>query len=144
MGKKIVKIESKLVEGFKIEVKAGNHIIVVDQPSAAGGSDAGANPLEYFLTALAGCMITLGKMVAAKKRIKINDFKVEISGELDPDGLMGKNPEIRSGFQTITIKAHLDADISDSEKKEFFEEVEKRCPVADNLINNTSIKLEIA
>jgi uncharacterized OsmC-like protein len=144
VAKKIVKIESKLTEGFKIEVNAGNHSLIIDQPKDSGGKDAGANPLEYFLAGLAGCMLTMGKMVAAKKRIKINEVRVEVAGELDLDGLMGINPNIRSGFQQITVKAHLDANISPEEKQKFLEEIERLCPAADSLFNSTKINLEIA
>jgi len=45
---KTIGIEAKLDEKFKIEVKAGDHIMYVDQTKADGGTDAGPTPLEYF------------------------------------------------------------------------------------------------
>ena len=45
---KTISIEAKLDEKFKVEVKAGDRTMYVDQPKAAGGTDAGPNPLEYF------------------------------------------------------------------------------------------------
>jgi putative redox protein len=41
---KTVSIEAKLDEKFKIDVKAGGHVMVVDQPKAGGGADAGPTP----------------------------------------------------------------------------------------------------
>ena len=41
---KTIGIAAKLDEKFKIEVKAGDHTMYIDQTKAGGGTDAGANP----------------------------------------------------------------------------------------------------
>lgn len=46
MAMKTVKIESVLCEKFRIENHAGGHNVIVDQPAAAGGTDAGPTPLD--------------------------------------------------------------------------------------------------
>ncbi|MGM0598432.1 MAG: OsmC family protein [Candidatus Rifleibacteriota bacterium] len=144
MAKHTVKVDLNLVENFKIEGKAGNHTVYIDQPKNVKGTDTGPNPSEYFLLSLGGCIITIAKMAARQKRIKMNDFKLQVEGTFDLDGLMGKDPTKRSGFENITLKVDMDADISDEEKRAFIEEVEKRCPVSDNITNPSPIKLELA
>jgi uncharacterized OsmC-like protein len=42
-------------EGKRFETYAGRHLIVTDQPSAAGGTDAGPTPPELLLAALGTC-----------------------------------------------------------------------------------------
>jgi len=61
---KTISIEAKLDEKFKIEVKAGDHVMYVDQTKAGGGTDAGPTPLEYFLASLAGCIGTVSRIIA--------------------------------------------------------------------------------
>jgi uncharacterized OsmC-like protein len=41
-----------------------------------------------------------------------------------------------------TVK--VDADLSDEEKKEFLEEVDRRCPISDNLMNTTPVEVKLA
>ena len=50
----------------------------------------------------------------------------------------------RAGFQSITAKVKIDADLSEEEKKEFLEEVDRRCPVSDNLMKLTPVTVKLA
>ena len=51
---------------------------------------------------------------------------------------------MRPGFQRICLRAELDADLTDEEKREFLAEVERRCPLADNLLHGASLHSELA
>lgn len=144
MNKKTVKVSAKTKEGFKIVADAGKHQLIIDQPEYNGGTDSGASPLEYMLSAVAGCMMQMAVMMGKMQRIKISSFSVDIEGTVDIDGIMGKDPSKRSGFEEIIVKANLDADISNEEKLKFLEMVEKSCPVAETILNGTTIKLELA
>jgi uncharacterized OsmC-like protein len=88
-------------------------------------------------------MLTMGRMAAKRRRIELRSFSIEIDGVLDLDGLMGKDPSKRTGFEDIQIKAFIDADISDEEKMAFLEEIEKSCPAADNVMNQSKISLKL-
>ncbi len=52
MAKKIVKISAVQGSDFKMIATAGNHELVIDQPTDFGGGDAGPNPLEYSLVVI--------------------------------------------------------------------------------------------
>ena len=47
----------------KTTVSARDFTFVVDEPPALGGDDAGPNPVEYLLGALAGCLNVVGHLV---------------------------------------------------------------------------------
>jgi hypothetical protein len=47
-------------------------VFTKDEPEVLLGTDHGANPVEYALTALAGCVTTTLVYYAAAKGIKIN------------------------------------------------------------------------
>jgi uncharacterized OsmC-like protein len=140
---KTISVEAKLDEKFKIEVKAGEHLLVVDQPKAGGGTDAGATPLEYLFASLAGCIGTVARIVAMQKRIPLKGMDMKVEGAFDLETLLGKGKENRAGFAGIKVVLHIDADMTRQEKEDFIQEVESRCPVSDNLVNATSVVIEV-
>jgi uncharacterized OsmC-like protein len=144
MPKKTVTIESQLNDKFVIESDVRGHKVVIDQPANAGGSDTGVTPLELVLVSLAGCIGTIGRIVAMQKRIELRGMNIKVEGELDVDGLLGKPIEGRIGFEGITISVDVDADMSDEEKESFIHEVDRRCPVSENLLNSTPVQVNLA
>ena len=140
---KTIGIEAKLDEKFKIEVKAGDHIMYVDQTKAGGGTDAGATPLEYFFASLAGCIGTIARIIANQKRIKLNGMDIKVEGAYDLETLLGKSKENRAGFAGIKVTLKIDSDMSKEEKDAFVHEVESRCPVSDNIANITPVEIEV-
>jgi len=140
---KTISIEAKLDEKFKIEVKAGNHIMYIDQTQAGGGTDAGPTPLEVFFAALAGCIGTVARIIANQKGIKLNGMAMQIQGAFDLETLFGKSTENRPGFTGIKVILNIDSDLSKEEKEAFLHEVESRCPVSDNIANTTPLVIEV-
>src|SRR5690554_7633743 len=90
MPVKTEKITAELLENYKIEVKTHSHVVYIDQPPAGGGGDEGPTPLEYLLSSLAGCIITIAKIVARQKRIDLRGLRVSVEGDIDTDVLLGK------------------------------------------------------
>lgn len=140
---KTVKTYSEWKGAMQVDVAARGHTIVIDQPEGMGGKDAGANPLEIFLAALGSCMGTVAAIVAKQERIDLRGFSVEIEGDVDIDFLMGKTKEGRAGFSEIRVVAEIDADLTDEEKLEFFELIDSRCPISDNMINQTKLVFDV-
>jgi putative redox protein len=134
---KQVLVEAHLGDRFKIESRIGNHSLFVDQPKTSGGEDAGPTPLEYFFLSLAGCIATIARIAAKQKRINLRSMDVNVAGELNVEGLMGRNPGQPSGFGGITVTVKMDADMTKEEKEAFLHEVDLRCPVSDNIHNAT-------
>ncbi len=141
---KTVKVTAVGPENWLITTKAGIHTALVDQPESLGGNNQGPSPLDYVFISLAGCLITIGKIVASQRHINLRGMEVEITGDLNLDVLRGKEYNERAGFKSIQASVKVDADISDEEKKAFLEEVDRRCPISDNLMNTTPIQVKLA
>ncbi len=58
------RIKAKSENATKTVVQARGFEIIIDEPKALGGNDAGANPVEYILAALSGCLNVVGHMIA--------------------------------------------------------------------------------
>ena len=140
---KNVSVYSTLVEGFKIESRMRDHVVITDQPAAGGGTDTGPTPPEYLLISLAGCIVTLGQIIAKQERLPIRNIEVNIDADLDTDVLMGKNTEIRPGYLSIQVHVKIDADMTQEEKEALIHKIDSRCPISDNLINNTPVKFVV-
>lgn len=141
--RKKVTTSASLGPKFQIAGRLGKFEAQVDQPTYAGGDDTAATPLDYLLFSMAACQATLARIVALQKRIDLRAYEVEVEGELETDVLLGKSESERCGFQSLKVRVRMDADMSDEEKRAFIEEVDRRCPVSENLHNATPVTLEL-
>lgn len=137
-----VKVSSKIEKGFKVEVDCSVPF-VVDQPKEAGGNGEGPNPLELLLSALSSCMATVGRIVAMQQRIRINNIVVEVEGDVDKTFIMEPKDGGRAGFTEIRTLLKVDGELTEEQKADFLAEVEKRCPVTDNLASSTNLIVDI-
>ncbi len=73
----------KQVKGITFAGKTdSNHWITVDGPENFGGSDAGIRPKELLLLSLAGCTASDVVSILQKKRVKLDDFEINISADM--------------------------------------------------------------
>jgi len=142
--KKTLKTTANWKGGMRVDAQARDHEVVIDQPPAGGGEDAGANPMEYLLFALGGCLGTIAAIIANQERIKLQAFDVSIEGDYDPAFLLGKTEEGRAGFSEVRVSVNIEADMTDEEKQDFFDRIDARCPISDNMLNDTKIVFEVA
>jgi uncharacterized OsmC-like protein len=67
---------------------AAFHVIVGSEPKLLGNNE-GANPVEFLLHALAGCVTTTLVLHTAARGIAIQKLSTELEGDLDVRGLLG-------------------------------------------------------
>ncbi len=142
MATSTMKLKATMGGDFRTDIACSRQMII-DQPKAAGGTDLGANPLEYYLSGLAGCVCAIGRIVAMQRKIDLKGIEVSLEGDIDKDFLLGKTTEGRAGFTELRLFVNIDAPLSKEEKEAFLHDVESRCPVADNVSNNTAIKATV-
>ncbi len=139
MAIKTLRATGHMGAGMTIEIMCGEHKIYMDQPKNAGGADLGPAPPELILAAYAGCVGSLGRIIAFQEKITLRGMSFEVEADYDPDYLMGRETDQRAGFQEMRLKVKIDADLDDEAKQAFLEKIEDRCPVGDNLINATKL-----
>ncbi|MFH1970653.1 MAG: OsmC family protein [Verrucomicrobiota bacterium] len=141
----VKKVQIEVIQGpkFKMECRAGKHLVIIDQPANAGGTDEGPTPLDVQLMALGGCIASIGRLVAMQRHLNVRGFKILLEGELDTDGLLGRPSGQRVGLSVITARVKIDTDLGQEEQQKLLNEIEKRCPVSDNLQNATPINVTL-
>lgn len=85
------------------------------EPPVLLGNNEGANPVEYLLHALAGCLTTTTVLHATARGITIHSMSTELSGDIDVQGLLDLDARAPVGYQGITVNVRIEADCSDSE-----------------------------
>ena len=140
---KKIALEARLKEKFRVETTIRNHSLIVDQPGVLGGDDGGVTPIEALAFALAGCQAHVARVVAQQQGVELRGMELRVEGELNTDVFLGKSDEGRAGLSGLRIVVKLDADLSREEKKRFLHEVDRRCPVSDNLLNATPVVVEL-
>ncbi len=102
-----MKVTSVWVDGYRSVVdNSRGHSVVVDLPVEQNGANTGATALELCVMSLAGCITTIFRTVAEKRRFTYKAFKVELDAEKPKDAL------------TVTsLKGRMEL-VTDGEEKE--------------------------
>lgn len=86
--------------------------MTVDEPPTLGGSDAGPNPVELVLAALATCQEITYRAYATALGVPLESVSVKLDGVLDLRGFFAVDERVRPGFTgvqgtvTLNTKTH--------------------------------------
>jgi uncharacterized OsmC-like protein len=111
------------------------------EPPVLLGSNEGANPVEFLLHALAGCVTTTTVLHAAARGIRIDAISTRLSGKLDLQGLLGLDPSVPAGYESIEIEMDIQADCSDEELDELLGYAEDHSPVCNSVCRPVPVRL---
>ena len=103
------------------------------EPPVLLGSNEGANPVEYLLHALAGCVTTTFVLHAAARGIDIQELSTELDGDIDLNGLLGLDESVNPGYQQIRMRLHVKADCSEQELDDLLSYTQARSPVCNTV-----------
>jgi uncharacterized OsmC-like protein len=115
-----------------------------DHPEHFASEDHGATPTEVVLAGLAGCLTAGVATVAANRGVTLNSVKATIEGDMDLQGIMGIDSDVRNGFSTIRVNYDIDADASDDEIRALVAQSQKRSAVFDALTNPTNVVVTVS
>ena len=115
-----------------------------DEPPVLLGKDIGANPVEYVLHALAGCLTTSLVYHAAARGIRIDEVESTFEGDLDLHGFLGMDPKVRNGYQQIRVTFKVKGDASEEKLQELVEISQQRSPVFDIVSHGVPVKVTLA
>jgi uncharacterized OsmC-like protein len=107
------------------------------------GDDRGANPVEYLLVGLAGCITTTLVYHAAARGINITQVDARLEGDIDIQGLLGMSEEVRPGYKSINIKLKVKGDAPREKLEEMVALAERLSPVADVVSHGTPVRVSL-
>jgi uncharacterized OsmC-like protein len=114
-----------------------------DHPAVLVGQDQGPTPVEFVLHALAACLTGGLANIAAARRVTLTEVRATITGDIDLNGILGLDPEVRNGYERITVRFTVKGDAPAEKLRELVEQSRARSAVYDIITNGTPVTIEV-
>ena len=114
-----------------------------DHPATFAAEDNGATPVEYVLVGLASCLTAGVASVAQNRDIQLRSVQATLEGDMDIQGILGADADVRNGFNGIKVTYQIDADASADDIEALVAQSQKRSAVYDIITNPTNVTVEV-
>jgi uncharacterized OsmC-like protein len=114
-----------------------------DHPEIFASEDHGITPIEYVLVGLASCLTAGVAAVAQNRNIQLRSVESRLEGKMDLRGILGIDPDVRNGYDDITVTFKIDADASKEEIEALVAQSQKRSAVFDVIANPVNVTVNV-
>jgi uncharacterized OsmC-like protein len=114
-----------------------------DHPEIFASEDKGATPVELVLAGLAGCLTAGVASIAQLRKIQLRSVTATLEGQMDIQGILGVDEDVRNGFNDIHVKFDIDADASKDDIEALVAQSQKRSAVFDIITNPTNVAVSV-
>ena len=112
------------------------------EPPVLLGNNEGANPVEFLLHALAGCVTTTTILHATARGIQIDSLSTKLVGTMDLKGLLALDDSAPIGYKEIRIEMDIKADCSDAELDDLLAFAQDHSPVCNTVCRPVPVTIE--
>jgi uncharacterized OsmC-like protein len=96
------------------------------------------------LVALGGCLTAGIAAVAQQRGIQLRSVRATVAAEMDLQGILGVDPDVRNGFSGVRVDYTIDADATPAEIEALVAQSQKRSAVYDILTNPTAVTVTVS
>jgi uncharacterized OsmC-like protein len=126
--------------GLGAEQSRGKEFTVeADHPALFAAEDKAPTPVELVLSGLASCLTAGIAAVAQHRGIQLKSVKATLEADMDLQGILGIDDDVRNGFSAIRVYFDIDADASEDNIKALVAQSQKRSAVFDIITNPTNV-----
>ncbi len=118
--------------------------IEADHPQVFASEDNGATPPEIVLAALASCLTAGIATVATHRGVQLRSVTATVEADMDLQGILGIDGDVRNGFDTISVTYDIDADAPRADIEAIVAQSQKRSAVFDIVANPTTVQVALA
>jgi putative redox protein len=123
-----MKVVARRREGFAHDVEIeGRHMVHIDEPVAAGGTDTGPSPTRLVAAGLAGCTAVTVEMYAQRKGWDVGAVEVDVDVAYDDFVPL-----------SFAVTLRLPAQLSDEQRARLLV-IARKCPVHKLLVGETEV-----
>ncbi len=120
-----------------------DYIVDADHPAVFASEDNAPSPPEIVLAALASCLTAGVASVATRRGVQLRSVTATIEGDMDLQGILGADSDVRNGYNDIRVTFKIDADASKADLEAIVAQSQKRSAVFDIMANPTTIHVEV-
>ena len=135
------------VEGFyglgQEQQRRSKFTFDANHPEVFAAEDKGATPVEYVLVGLASCLTAGIAAVAQNRSIQLRSVTATIEGDMDLQGILGIDDDVRNGFSGIRVTYKIDADANREDIEALVAQSQKRSAVYDIVTNPTNVTVVV-
>jgi uncharacterized OsmC-like protein len=114
-----------------------------DHPAVLVGTDHGPTPVEFVLHALAACLTAGLANIAAARKITLTEVRSTVTGDIDLNGLLGLDPQVRNGYQQLTVRFAIKGDAPADKLRELLDQSRARSAVYDIITNGVPVTIQL-
>jgi uncharacterized OsmC-like protein len=114
-----------------------------DHPEIFASEDRGITPIEYLLVGLASCLTAGIASVAQNRGVQLRSVESRLEGQMDIQGILGMDSDVRNGYDDIKVVFDIDADASQQDIEAIVAQSQKRSAVYDALTNPVNVSVEV-
>jgi uncharacterized OsmC-like protein len=112
------------------------------EPPVLLGHNEGANPVEFLLHALAGCVTTTTVLHATARGIELESIRTRLTGTIDLQGMLAL-ADVPAGYQGIRIEMDIKAkNASDDELDDLLGFAQAHSPVCNTVCRPVPVVVE--
>ena len=124
---------------FRVDIEAGRHKLIADEPASGGGTDAGPTPYDFLSAALAGCTSMTLHFLARRDSIPLEGVEISVTN----DRMYAKDCADctnHSGYiHRFDVQIRLRGNLTEEQRKKLLDAA-NRCPVRKTLTNESRIE----
>lgn len=113
--------------------------VEADHPQVFAAEDHAPTPVEIVLSGLASCLTAGVAAVAQRRGIQLHSVKATLEADMDIQGILGIDEDVRNGFGAIRVHFDIRAAASEDDIKALVAQSQKRSAVFDIITNPTSV-----
>lgn len=117
--------------------------VEADHPQVFAAQDHAPTPVELVLSGLASCLTAGIAAVAQRRGIQLHSVKASLEADMDLQGILGIDEDVRNGFDAIRVHFEIDADANADDIKALVAQSQKRSAVFDIITNPTSVVVTV-
>jgi uncharacterized OsmC-like protein len=130
--------------GLGVEQSRGKTFTVEsDHPQVFAGEDSAPSPVELVLAGLAGCLTAGIAAVAQRRGIQLHAVKAVLEADMDLQGILGVDDEVRNGFEAVRVHFDISADANEDDIRALVAQSQKRSAVFDIITNPTNVSVSV-
>jgi uncharacterized OsmC-like protein len=121
------------------QTRTNTFAVEADHPEVFASEDHAPTPVEIVLSGLASCLTAGVAAIAQRRGIQLKSVKASLEADMDIQGILGIDDDVRNGFGAIRVHFDIRADATEDEIKALVAQSQKRSAVFDIITNPTNV-----